>query len=374
MSQQHSFFSDEIRNKTGQELSNDDDVRCFNTMSDSVRLSAKITDMPCAEMNTDDFLNEVKVVGKALGLEPLVIEGEDLQKQGFGGIWNVGKAAKNSPKLIVLSNLKPNAKRTIAWVGKGIVYDTGGLCIKSRPGMCGMKCDCGGAAGILGAFYSAVKLGFEDNLHAVFCMAENAISQDAYRPDDVILHYSGKTSEITNTDAEGRLVVADGVAYAQKDLKADIILDMATLTGAQGANTGKIHAALLTNNDAWESVAVATGKKCGDLCYPIIYAPELHFSEFKSEIADMKNSVAKGDNASCSCAGLFIHSHLGSKFDGIWIHVDIASPAMDGDRATGYGVSLLTTLFGDSSMNSTIRSIAPTVQLPLKNNLDDDDD
>lgn len=101
-----------------------------------------------------------------------------------------------------------------------------------------------------------------------------------------------RTSEITNTDAEGRLVVADGVAYAQKDLKADIILDMATLTGAQGANTGKIHAALLTNNDAWESVAVATGKKCGDLCYPIIYAPELHFSEFKSEIADMKNSVA----------------------------------------------------------------------------------
>lgn len=93
-----------------------------------------------------------------MGLEPLVIEGEDLQKQGFGGIWNVGKAAKNSPKLIVLSNLKPNAKRTIAWVGKGIVYDTGGLCIKSRPGMCGMKCDCGGAAGILGAFYSAVKL------------------------------------------------------------------------------------------------------------------------------------------------------------------------------------------------------------------------
>ncbi len=123
----------------------------------------------------------MNIVGKALGLEPLVIEGDDLRKQGFGGLWNVGKAACNSPKLVVLSSLKPTASRTIAWVGKGIVYDTGGLCIKSRPGMCGMKGDCGGAAGILGAFYSAVKLGFEDNLHAVFCLAENAVGPNAFR-------------------------------------------------------------------------------------------------------------------------------------------------------------------------------------------------
>lgn len=123
----------------------------------------------------------MKTVGKELNLEPLVIEGEELNRQGFGGLYNVGKAAKNSPKLVVLSNLKPQAKRTVAWVGKGIVYDTGGLCIKSRVGMCGMKVDCGGAAGVLGAFYTAVKLGFEDNLHAVFCLAENAIGPDAYR-------------------------------------------------------------------------------------------------------------------------------------------------------------------------------------------------
>jgi probable aminopeptidase NPEPL1 len=120
-------------------------------------------------------------VGKKLGIEPKIIEGEELNKQGFGGLYNVGKAALKPPKLVVLSNIKASSKRTIAWVGKGIVFDTGGLCIKTRAGMCGMKVDCGGAAGVLGAFYTAVSLGFEDNLHAVFCLAENAVGPNALR-------------------------------------------------------------------------------------------------------------------------------------------------------------------------------------------------
>jgi probable aminopeptidase NPEPL1 len=116
-----------------------------------------------------------------LGIEPLVIEGEELNKRGFGGLYNVGKAAVAPPKLVVLSHVKPEATRTIAWVGKGIVYDTGGLCIKTRVGMCTMKQDCGGAAAVLGAFYTAVRLGFKDNLHAVLCLAENAVGPNAYR-------------------------------------------------------------------------------------------------------------------------------------------------------------------------------------------------
>jgi probable aminopeptidase NPEPL1 len=103
-------------------------------------------------------LKEIKVVAKELDLEPLVIEGEELNKRGFGGIYNVGKAATDPPKLVVLSSLKPQAKKTVAWVGKGIVFDTGGLCIKSKTGMCTMKRDCGGAAAILGAFYTAIKM------------------------------------------------------------------------------------------------------------------------------------------------------------------------------------------------------------------------
>jgi probable aminopeptidase NPEPL1 len=104
--------------------------------------------------------------------------------------------------------------------------------------------------------------------------------------------YSGKTVEINNTDAEGRLVLGDGVAYAKKDLKADIIVDIATLTGAQVGATGKYHAAVLTNSEKWERACVEVGKNCGDLCYPVIFAPELHFADYyKSELADMTNST-----------------------------------------------------------------------------------
>ena len=150
-------FTDSDVDQASYQLS-DDELSCFLSLSQSVRLAAKITDIPCIGMNTNHFLNEIKAVANELNLEPLVIEGEELNKQGFGGIYNVGKAALSSPKLVVLSHLPQGASRTIAWVGKGIVYDTGGLSLKSPTNMLTMKIDCGGAAGILGAFYSAVKL------------------------------------------------------------------------------------------------------------------------------------------------------------------------------------------------------------------------
>jgi len=233
----------------------------------------------------------------------------------------------------------------IAWVGKGIVYDTGGLSIKGKTAMPGMKRDCGGAAGILGAFYAAVSQGFEQNLHAIFCLAENSVSDRATRPDDIHILYSGRSVEINNTDAEGRLVVSDGVVYAKKDLKADIIVDMCTLTGAQGISTGRSHAAHLTNSEEWEGKASTAGRKSGDLTFPLVYCPEFHYPEFNSAVADMKNSVADRSNAQSSCAGLFINAHLGFDYPGIWLHVDMAAPSHVGERASGYGVALLNALF-----------------------------
>ncbi|XP_052819077.1 probable aminopeptidase NPEPL1 [Mya arenaria] len=339
-------------------LSNSD-LSCLEALAHGVRLTAKIVDMPCADMHTDTFIEEVRAVGKDLGIVPRVIQGEECLDMGLGGIYNVGKAAEHAPALCYLSHTPDGAQKTVAWVGKGIVFDTGGLCIKSKVGMCTMKTDCGGAAAMLGAFYLAVKMGFTENLHVLFCLAENAVGPKALRPDDIITLYSGKTVEINNTDAEGRLVLGDGVAFASKDLKADIVVDMATLTGAQGIACGKYHAGLVANNEDWEQACVKAGQVSGDLVHPVPYSPELHFPEFSSTVADMKNSVADRGNAQVSCAGLFIGSHLGFDFPGVWLHVDMAAPAHIGDRATGYGPALLNILFGAKSSNPLLQGLAP---------------
>ncbi|KAL1493754.1 hypothetical protein ABEB36_009448 [Hypothenemus hampei] len=346
----------------------DDELKCIEYAANGIRLAAKIVDTPCNEMTVDDFLTIVKTVGAELNITPKIIRDQELEKKGFGGIYGVGKAAKVPPALAVLSYTPEKATQTIAWVGKGIVYDTGGLSLKGKTAMPGMKRDCGGAAGILGAFYAAVQSGFTENLHAVFCLAENSVGPNATRPDDIHTLYSGRTVEINNTDAEGRLVLSDGVAYANKDLKANVILDMATLTGAQGIATGKYHGAFLTNNGDWESTIQEAGLTSGDLVFPLPFCPELHFPEFNSVVADMKNSVSDRNNAQASCAGLFIASHLGFDYPGTWIHVDMAYPVHSGERATGYGVSLLTTLFGSFSNQSLLRSIAPVIPIGVAEN------
>ncbi|XKL65655.1 hypothetical protein PGB90_009075 [Kerria lacca] len=324
-----------------------------------IQLTARIVDTPCNEMNVDDFIKEIKQVGEMLEIVPVIIRGEELKERGFGGIYGVGNAAVVPPALVILSHIVPNATDTIAWVGKGIVYDTGGLCIKGRTSMPGMKRDCGGAAAILGAFYTTIKRGFNQNLHAVFCLAENAVGPQATKPDDIHTLYSGRTVEINNTDAEGRLVLADGVAYAQMNLKANIILDMATLTGAQSVSTGKYHAAVMSNYQKWEQLAVQAGLKGGDLAFPIPYCPELYFNEFTSAVADMKNSSADRTNALSSCAGLFIAAHLGFDTKICWIHVDIAGVSYLGERATGYGVALLTVMFGYLSKDEHLQFLCP---------------
>ncbi|PIK53208.1 putative aminopeptidase NPEPL1-like [Apostichopus japonicus] len=337
----------------------DSEMEALTNAAAGIRLTQSIIDQPCNQMNTDAFVEEAKRVASEVGSEILIIRDEELNTKGFGGIYGVGKAAVHPPALVVLSHKPPEATQSIAWVGKGIVYDTGGLCIKSKTSMPGMKRDCGGAAAVLGAFKAAVKTGFRENLYAVLCLAENAVGPHATRPDDIHTMYSGRTVEINNTDAEGRLVLSDGVSYAAKDLRADIIVDVATLTGAQGISTGRYHAAVLCNREEWEQACVTSGRNSGDLVFPIVFSPELHFSEFASAVADMKNSVADRSNAQSSCAGLFIFSHLGFEFPGVWVHLDIASPCFSGERATGYGVALLLSLFGKASHSTLLQAVSP---------------
>jgi probable aminopeptidase NPEPL1 len=362
---------DPVLGETGPAVLTPADIRALDGVARGVQLTARIVDTPCNEMHTDAFLEEVKTVCANLSISPVIIRGEELKDRGFGGIYGVGKASDHPPALAVLSHRPPGATRSIAWVGKGIVYDTGGLSIKAKTAMPGMKRDCGGAAAILGAFMAAVENGFSENLHAVLCLAENSVGPLATRPDDIHTLYSGRTVEINNTDAEGRLVLADGVAYAAKDLKADIVLDMCTLTGAQGISTGRYHASHMSNKAVWEEVVSEAGRVSGDLSFPAVYCPELHFAEFSSSVADMKNSVADRNNAQASCAGLFINANLGFDFPGVWIHVDMAAPAHSGERATGYGVALLSSLFGSQSSSSLLQAACPTTE--NEDNMDNGD-
>ncbi|XP_063388027.1 probable aminopeptidase NPEPL1 [Cydia fagiglandana] len=337
-----------------------EELAAIQAAADSTRLAAKIADTPCNIMNVDKFIEEACRVAKELDLpEPTIIRGEELKARGMGGIYGVGRAANCPPALVSLSYNVPGVEKSVAWVGKGIVYDTGGLSIKARTSMVGMKGDCAGAAAVLGAFAAAVQARPTVNLHAVLCLAENAVGPDATRPDDIHQLYSGRTVEINNTDAEGRLVLSDGVVYAHRDLKADTIVDVATLTGAQGTATGKYHAAIVSNNASMERRCAAAGLRAGDLAHALPFAPELHFTEFSSCVADMKNSVADRSNAQPSCAGLFILAHLGFDFPGTWLHVDMAAPAHSGERATGYGVALLTVLFGAHTQNKLLKALCP---------------
>jgi probable aminopeptidase NPEPL1 len=244
---------------------------------------------------------------------------------------------------VVLKGSSKGKSPNQVWVGKGIMFDTGGLSLKEKTSMVGMKNDMGGAAAVLSAFELACRRKKQKNLCAVLCLAENAIGPKAFRNDDIIELYSNRTIEINNTDAEGRLVLGDGVAYAVKHLNPSRIVDMATLTGAQLVATGKKHAAILCKDEKLEQEVLAYGRLCGDLVYPLLYCPELLNREFASEVADLKNSVRDRNNAQSSCAGHFIEMQL-STYQGEWLHIDIAGPAWSSERGTGYGVALLNML------------------------------
>jgi probable aminopeptidase NPEPL1 len=325
----------------------------LSVIVDDIQLCGHLVDMPTNYLNCKTYVEEAEAVHARLkssvtvGTHGLtIIRGEELEKRGFGGLWGVGKASDNLPALVVLSYTPVGAEGqpSTCMVGKGIVYDTGGLSIKVPPNMAGMKRDMGGSAAVISAFDALVRSGAcKKPVHALLCMAENAVSEIATRPDDIHTLYSGKTVEVNNTDAEGRLVLADGCAYAAKHLFPSVIFDIATLTGAQLIATGKKFGAVMTNSDKLEDLSRSVGVYSGDLVHPIPYCPEFFRAEFASSVADMKNSVADRGNAQCSCAGQFIGNHIEDYLNsgGEWMHIDMAGPVSKGERATGYGVGLL---------------------------------
>ena len=315
----------------------------------SVRLAADLVDGPPSEMNPTAMAAAAREALDGLAkIKVREIKGDALLRAGLGGIHGVGRTAVEAPRLLIAEYSGGGRSRTAkktALVGKGVTFDTGGLHLKARGTMEGMKSDMGGAAAVLGAFRACAAVGVKKNLVLLLALAENAIGPAAVKPDDILTLHSELTVEVNNTDAEGRLLLADATSYAARKLGVDTIIDAATLTGAQGVATGRAHGALISNDAELESLLVRAGYAAGDLVHPLPFAPELYRQEFDSPIADMKNSVRNRMNAQVSCAAEFIHWHI-SDTGARWAHIDLASPAFIGGRGTGFGVSTLVEAIG----------------------------
>lgn len=320
----------------------------LNEATAALRLTQRLVDMPPAELDCAVFEAEARAAVDGLAdVSVHAIVGDDLLTEGLRGLHAVGRTARVPPRVVVLDYNPAGATDTVALVGKGLVYDTGGLSLKIvGERMLNMKCDMAGAAAVLGAFLMLARQGVDKRVVAILSMAENAIGSASYRPDDVIEMHSGKTVEINNTDAEGRLALADAASYVARKYKPSLLIDAATLTGAQLMATGKGHAGICATDADLETRALQAGLKSGDHCLAMLWSPELLRAEFKSKVADMRNSVADRMNASSAAAGLFIWAHI-EDLDLRFLHIDLAGPAFPDDRATGYGVGLIAQVVRD---------------------------
>lgn len=266
-----------------------------------------------------------------------------LEEEKMGLILAVSRGSVVDPCLIQVSYQgNPKSKEHIVLVGKGITYDTGGLSIKPTDGMLTMKCDMAGAATVLAAVRTAAELGLKVNVTALAPMAENGIDGKSYKLGDVYRSYSGRTVEINNTDAEGRLVLADALSYAVKNLKPTCMIDLATLTGAAVVALGDDISALFSKDEGLAKELLAASKVTGEPVWQLPLVAE-YKEAFKSEIADTLNSG--GREAGAIKAALFLQEFVS---DVSWAHLDIAGPAYlnkpkhyNTTKATGYGVRLL---------------------------------
>jgi leucyl aminopeptidase len=278
------------------------------------------------------------------GVTTEVLDREQIAAKKMGGLLAVSQGSVEEPKLIVLRYAGGGSGGTLGVVGKGVTFDTGGISLKPSASMQEMKMDMSGAAAVLEAVAAIAELGLAVNLIAVVPATENMPSGTAIKPGDIITQYNGKTVEVNNTDAEGRLILADALAYTV-ELGAERIVDLATLTGAVLIALGSTYAGLVSNDDELAGAVEGAGRETGELVWRLPLHPE-YLELMKGSVADLSNTGAKR-KAGTITAGAFLSEAVG---DTPWAHLDIAGTAWDvgrpytGDNASGFGVRLLVEL------------------------------
>ncbi|MFI6319447.1 leucyl aminopeptidase [Nonomuraea sp. NPDC050556] len=300
-------------------------------LAESVALVRDLVNTAPSDLWPGKFAEIAEQTGTKAGLTVEVLDEKQLKDAGYGGIVGVGQGSVNPPRLVRLSYSHPEAAKTLAFVGKGITFDSGGLSLKPSASMDWMKSDMGGAGAVFGALVAIAKLGLKVNAIGYLCLAENMPSGTAQRPSDVLHSYSGKTVEVLDTDAEGRLVLMDGIARAAED-NPDLIVDIATLTGAQIVALGWRTAGVMSNDDDVRDLVVEVAGEQGEGAWGMPLPEELR-KGLDSPVADLANLHPERWGGMLT-AGIFLREFVP---DGVkWAHIDMAGPAFNKGEPHGY--------------------------------------
>jgi leucyl aminopeptidase len=292
---------------------------------------------------TPDLLSKafIELAGKA-ALKTTLLNPKQLRQEKFGALMAVAAGSRNTPRLVVLEYAPKSPKKTIVLVGKGVTFDSGGINLKPTGGLEDMKIDMSGAAAVAATLITAAKLKPRVRIIGVMPLVENMISGSATRPGDIITSYAGKTIEIGNTDAEGRLILIDAMSYAMKKYQPDIMIDIATLTGACVVALGEKIAGLFTEDDALAESVIESGRKTHERIWRMPL-PEDYKELLKSELADINNMSSTRWGGAITAALFLSEFTEGTR----WAHIDIAGPASQkkesaycGAGGTGFGVRL----------------------------------
>ena len=300
-------------------------------LADAVTLVRDLVNTGPSDLVPVTFAAEAERVAAACGLRIEVLDEAELAAGGYGGILGVGQGSVHPPRLVRMEYSHPDATRTLVLAGKGITFDSGGLSLKPPKSMEWMKSDMGGAAAVLGALQAISVLRPAVNVVGYLPLAENMPSGSAQRPSDVITIHGGKTVEVLNTDAEGRLVLADALARAADD-SPDLIIDVATLTGAQLVALGPRVAGVMANGDALAAEVAAACAQAGEAAWAMPLPGELR-KGLDSAVADLAN-VSADRSGGMLVAGLFLREFVPG--DVPWAHLDIAGPSFNDSDPYGY--------------------------------------
>ncbi len=280
---------------------------------------------------------------EAAGLRVTVMEEKELAEKNFGAVMAVAQGSQNPPRLVIMEYAPEGAKKTAVLVGKGVTFDTGGINLKSGEGLKGMKSDMAGAAAAAAALIAVGRLRPDIRVVGIMPLVENMPSGDAIRPGDIIRTYSGKSVEIGNTDAEGRLILADALAYGVEQYNPDLVIDLATLTGACLMALGEKIAAVFSGDDDLAAAIEAAGRKTHERCWRMPL-PDDYKELLKSDLADIGN-MPKTRYGGAITAALFLSEFVG---DARWAHIDIAGPGYNRKKGpycpvggSGFGVRLV---------------------------------